>query len=463
MLPTLTADVTDALPALDRERLAAFDEQIAVLVDAARKQGFPESTVLSMLAAREGLYADRAAAWAQLALYGAPVAAADRLGDDEDAVRAWVRDRLGDAVAAQVAAAVGRHGSLPHFEAWFLARSRSGETPDDLLVRAHPEYTDWLDRQGDAVVDEVMGLMPRDGLRGSVSSAVRTAVAGLQAAAFGAFDERFDSYLRRSVAQVAADEPPTERRGLLHRLVDRARGDTAPAPEDNGGTTGLEYGTLSEFFTVAKAMPDLAGSPDVTRIVGELKAATGLDALEATVLGEAERRLAAVVNRASAFAFLSRFDGDRDGDIEQAPVSSSSDAGGSSVTFTQAAVGDAAWAPVLHGDVARLLEGQISDHAPSRGFVDTLCRECHECLAALAAADDGGTSLDKRVLRRLAQAYHPDAGQDADEIDARSVSRLLELHRAGRLEIRAAGPAVTILTRAPAPAADPAPPGGPGA
>src|SRR5919109_2830512 len=135
MLPTLTADVTDALPALDRERLAAFDEQIAVLVEAARKQGFPESTVLSMLAARERLYADRAAAWTQLALYGGALTAAERLGDDEDAARAWVRDRLGDAVAAQVAAAVGRHGSLPHFEAWFLHRNGSGQTPGDPAVR----------------------------------------------------------------------------------------------------------------------------------------------------------------------------------------------------------------------------------------------------------------------------------------------------------------------------------------
>jgi hypothetical protein len=445
MLPPLPADVTDALPALDREHLAAFDEQIAVLVDAAREQGFPESTVLSMLAARERLYAGRAAAWAQLALHGGPVTAAERLGDDEAAVRDWVTDRLGDAVAARVAEAVGRHGSLPHLEAWYRDRNGSGgEASDDLLVRAHTEYTDWLDRQGDTVVDEVMGFVPRDGLRGSVSGAVAAAVADFQAAAFGAFDERFGSYLERGVGQVATDDPPADRRGLLHRLADRVLGETPPAPEE---TTSLEYGTVAEFFTVAKAMPERAGAPDVTRIVDELKAATGIDALEVTVLGETERRLEAVVNRRTAFAFLSRFDGD----LDQAPVSSSRDAGESRVTFTRAALGDGAWAPVLHGDVARMLEGQISDHAPSRRFVEALCRQCHEALEALEAADDGAPALDKRVLRRLAHTFHPDAGQDADEMSARTLSRLLELHRAGRFEIRAAGAAVTILTRAPTP------------
>lgn len=449
MLPDLPADVTGGLPGLDRERLAAFDEQIGLLVDAAREQGFPESTVVSIVDARGRLYAERAAVWAGFVLHGAPLTSAECLGDDEAAARDWVTDRLADAVAARAAEAVGRHGSPPHFEAWFLDRNGSGETPDDLLVRAHTEYTEWLDRQGDAVVDEVMGLMPRDGLCGSVSGAVRTAVADFQAAAFGGFDERFGSYLRRSVGRAGAADPPPDRRGVLRRLVDRVLDEAPPPVED---TPSLEYGTLSEFFTVAKAMPspaDLAGAPEATRVVDDFKRATGLDALEATVLGEAERRLAAVVNRETAFAFLSRFDGDlHRRAAAQAPVTVGGASGESRVTFTRAALGDDAWAPVLHGDVARLLEGQISDHAPSRGFIEALCRQCHE---ALAAADDGGAPLDKRVLRRLALAFHPDAGQDADEMNARTLSRLLELHRSGRFEIRAAGSAVTILTRAPTP------------
>jgi hypothetical protein len=447
MLAAPPADVTDALPALDRERLAAFDEQVGQLVEAARKQGFPESTVVSMHDARERLYADRAAAWQCLTLHGTPLTSAERLGDDEVAVRAWLTDRLADAVAGRVAEAVGRQGSLPHLDAWFRDRNGSGGIADDLLVRAHTEYREWLDRQGDAVVDEVMGRMPREGFRGDVSGAVRTAVADFQAAAFGAFDERFGSYLQRSAARAVPAAPPPDRRGLLHRLADRVLGESPPAAAEE--PAGLEYGTLSEFFTIAKAMPDQVASGEVTRIVEELKRATGLDALEATVLGDAERRLGAVVNRDTAFAFLSRFDGD----LHRAPVRSSWEAGESSVTFTRAALGNAAWEPVLHGDVARLLEGQISDHAPSRAVVEALCRECHDCQEALAAADgsdDRGTALDKRVLRRLAMAFHPDAGQDADETDARAVSRLLELHRAGRFEIRAAGEAVTILTRPPA-------------
>jgi hypothetical protein len=442
MLPALTADVTAALPALDRERLAAFDVQIDVLVEGARKQGFPESTVVSILDARQRLYAERAAAWSRLVLHGAPLTSAERLGDDEAAATDWLTDRLGDAVAQRSAEAVGRNGSLPHFEAWFLDRNGSGETPDDLLVRAHTEYTEWLDRQGDAVVDEVMGLIPRDGLRGSVSEAIRTAVADFQAAAFGAFDERFGAYLERSVGQVAADDPDRapEPRGLLHRLADRLLGET-PAEADDA--TGLEYGTLSEFFTVTTALPDLAGSPDVTRIVDELERATGLDALEATVLGEAERRLAAVVNRETAFAFLSRFDGDvHRRRAAPAPVTVARSASETSVTFTRTALSDETWTRLLHDDVARLLEGQISHHTPSVEFVDTLCRVAYDALA-----DDGTASLDKRVLRRLALAFHPDAGQDADEMNARTLSRLLEVHRAGRFEIRAEGAAVTILAR----------------
>ena len=202
-----------------------------------------------------------------------------------------------------------------------------------------------------------------------------------------------------------------------------------------------------EFSTGTTPRPERSGTPDVPRIVDDFRRATGLDALEATVLGEADRRLEAVVNRRTAFAFLSRFDGDvHRRPAARAPVTVAMAGGERSVTFTRVALSDVTWRRLLHDDVTRLIEGQISHHSPSADFVETLCRESHD---ALAEADGGALALDKRVLRRLALAFHPDAGQDADEMNARTVSRLLELHRAGRFEIRAAGAAVTILARPP--------------
>ncbi len=459
MLPTLAADVTGRLPALDRERLAALDEQIGDLVDSAREQGVPESTVLSIFAARERLYADRAAAWTRLTLYGKPLASLERLGDDETAARAWVTDRLGEAVADQVARTVqtGRDGSLPHFEDWFLDRDGSDETPDDLLVTAHQQYADWLDEQARVVVSEAADRLAGDGAInpvGSVSAAARTAVAEFQAAAFGELDEQLTACLRRSVGAVPADadaddQPVTGRRGRLRRLLGRLLGGSGPVVEEQ---KPVEYGAVSEFFRLANAMSAVVDSIAASGAITGFKLATGLDVVEGIVFDTARVRLDGLVNRDTAFAFLAKFDGDlRRRPPRRTPVTFATAGGESTVTFTRAALDDDRWARMLHEDVTRMLRREISHHPPSPELVATLCRECHE---ALAATDGRGAALGKRVLRRLALAFHPDARVDGgrpdagETADARTVSRLLELQRAGRLEIRAADAAITIVTRA---------------
>lgn len=493
MLPALPEDVTGALPALDQEHLAAFDEQISVLVETVREKGFSESTVLSILAARKRLYAERGAAWRHLVLYGEPLSSVERLAGDESAGRAWVRDRLWAAVSDHVADTVrtgrqgGRHqshGSLPHFQAWFVDRDVSDETPDHVLIEAHWQYAAWLDEQGDAVLAEAADLMarePQGSLKESVFSAARIAVADFHALVFSEFDEMFMSHIRRGITQVR-DAPPmpamaTDSRGLFQRLVDRMLHEVPTVMEDR---KSLEYRALSDFFNVGKALSDmvtaLEEAPEVTQIVDEFKRVTGLDAWEAAVLGTAKTRLAALVNRETAFAFLSRFDhdvrrqsagragepagdhsttsdeGGRQAATGPNPVTFAMGANRSTVAFTRAALTDEVWARVLYEKIAEMLESQISHHALSPEFIETLCRESSEALTP-PDKDEGETSLDKRVLRRLALAFHPDTRLaddkrgDTDEMNARTLGRLLDLHRSGRFEIRATDGTVTILTR----------------
>jgi hypothetical protein len=500
MLPAIPAALTDDLPALDRERLATFDEQIAELVEAARQHGFSDATVRSVLAARERLYAERGAAWRHLVLYGVPLISVERFAGDERAARAWVRERLGVAVQDHVADTLrtGRPGGrdrrykpMPHFEAWMVDRDVdvADEEPGEAVVRAYTQYAGWLDAHGDAVVSEAerfLARQPQTSLYGSVLTAARAATADFHAVTLGEFDELFAAHIQRGIRQVRASDPlpppPTDRRSLLERLADRVLATAPTVVEDR---KGLEYRALSDFFDVAAAMSSMVGSfegaPQVTQIVDQFKRVVGLDALEAAVLGTAKARLDALVNRETAFAFLSRFDhqvrrgpsgqarkprpdrsaasataaGEGPGEAASSPdpVTFTAGASGTSVTFTRAALDDDAWAGVLYDKVAEMLEALIAHHLVTRGFVKTLCRESHDLLTP-PDSGDGGRSLDKRVLRRLALRFHPDARlggderTDTDEMNARTLSRLLALHRDGRFEIRAAGDTVVVLTRA---------------
>lgn len=482
-LPALAADVAGDLPALDREHLAAFDEQIAALVMAARSKGFSGSTVLSILAARERLYAERGAVWNRLVLYGEPLVSIDRFAGDESAARAWVIGRLEAAVSDHVTRTVR---ARPYFEAWWLDHGLDDDFFDDAVLRAYMEYGTWLDQRGREVLAEAAGFFarqPQRALRGSVVQAARRAVTAFHAVAFSEFDELFESHLRRGIAQVGAVDPlppeappATESRGRLRRLVDRLFDDNVPTTLVD--RKDHEYRALSDFFTIGRALSAkvdaIGGSPEVVSIVDELKRATGLDAVEAAVLGQARSRLDALVNRETAFAFLARFDPGASGrsargarrpddrsaaDDEEArrraharssPVTYTEDAGGRSVAFPGAALGDDTWADGLYDTVGRMLRAEMPDHEVSRAFVETLCSAAHEALTTRGG--EGGGSLFGHVRARLSQAYHPDARvadgdrRAADDVNARTLSRLLDLRKAGRCEIRAVGATVIIST-----------------
>jgi hypothetical protein len=163
LLPALPGDLTGDLPAVDREHLATFDEQIATLIEEARRHGFSESSILSILAARVRLYAERGTAWKRLVLYGEPLVTIEQFGQDAGAARTWVRDRLRDAVRDQVADTIrtGRRGgrdkrykAVPFFEAWLGDPDLGDEDSGEAVIRTYLQYVAWLDRQGDVVMSE---------------------------------------------------------------------------------------------------------------------------------------------------------------------------------------------------------------------------------------------------------------------------------------------------------------------
>lgn len=484
-LRALPAEVTGQLPAEDRERLATFDEQIAELIGAAKERGFSEATAVSILASRERLYAERAVAWKRLVLYGAPLVAVERFGDDEGAARAWVAERLGQAVRDHVADTLrtGRWGRrqeryrpIPHFETWLGDHDLTGE--ESVVIRAYTDYVGWLDAQGDAVVAEADAFLARDPhqhLQGSVVRAARGAASEFRRVVFKEFDDLFGAHLRRGVEQVGASasmpRPPIDDRGFFRRLVDRFFDEAPTSLEDR---KAREYQALSGFFEVANRLSRMLGqldvAPQVTPIVDGFKREIGLDRIEVAVLDRAKATLDARVNRDTAFAFLAAFDGElpwrprrpepdsgpaRDGRPRpgagrgSAPVTVASLGGATSVTFTRAALDDGGWTTALHQKVTGVLASLMPHHTVTQELVTTLCQ------ASLDLRDEDGTRLDKRVLRRLALVFHPDvqpaagdgtdANVDPDGTNARTLSRLIELHRTGTFGIRAEDAAVTIV------------------
>lgn len=486
MLPALPAELTDDLPTVDQERLATFDDQLRELVEAVGERGFSESTVRWIFAARERLYAERGTAWNRLVLYGEPLAQVERFAEDESSARRWVWDRLRAAAWEHVADTVrtGRPGGrdprykpLPFFEEWLESRDVDfeDERSERAVIGAHRQYTAWLDAHGDTVVSEAEHILASQSpmsLRGSVARAAGTAASQFRSAVFDEFDGLFALHLQRGIVQVRAIEPlpppRVDNRGLLSRIFDRVF-DVAPAVIED--RKSLEYEALSSFFEVARTMSDMIGSlaaaSAVTQVVDEFKWVTGLNELEATVLGTAKARLDQLVNHDTAFAFLSGFDHElghpagrtrpdpgRDSsatgharnddtvDVGPDPVTFATAASGASVTFTRSALEDDAWSHLLYDHVADLLGRVISHHAIAREFVEALCREAYDVLSA-PDRDQDDAQLAKRVLRRLALLYHPDAHvaggnrNQTDETNARTLSRLLALHRDGHLEIRA--------------------------